>query len=307
MRSLTELIYGSRNADGILPESFSLPDDTEEGKPRFADGAMDGIMIYHMGHTPLNDEEKNELLSLLKLAGNGKFDEAEGGFTLFCAKHRVVSIIDDIQRCIVDNKDDLDPNNMYRFAVNLLTKSADKECLKVGLSILELFDAYQDENLADVIRTVGLSDEFTIFSVFNMRNWPNAEKEILDLAKKVRGWGRIHCVDFISADDEETRSWLLYNGVDNDVVAAYSAMPVYEKTGMEDLINKEDELSYEQMHAILAIADALLDEGPVSGISAFEDPKDFLNRIINKTQAGYDFSEDDIRIIEALKEWNPQG
>ena len=76
---------------------------------------------------------------------------------------------------------------------------------------------------------------------------------------------------------------------------------------MEDLINKEDELSYEQMHAILAIADALLDEGPVSGISAFEDPKDFLNRIINKTQAGYDFSEDDLRIIEALKEWNPQG
>ncbi|MBR6149084.1 MAG: hypothetical protein IKQ44_12125 [Lachnospiraceae bacterium] len=305
MGSLTELIYGSKNADGILPKSFSLPDDTEEGKPRFADGAMDGIMIYHMGHTPLTDEEKNELLSLLKLAAEGKFDEAEGGFTLFCAKHRVVSIIDDLQRCIVDNKDDLDPNNLYRFAVNVLTKSGDKECLKVGLSILELFDAYENENLADVIRTVGLSDEFTIFSVFNMRNWPNAEKEILDLAKKVRGWGRIHCVDFISADDEETRKWLLYNGVDNDVVAAYSAMPVYEKSGMEELIDK-DGLSYEEMHAILAIAEALLDEGPVSGISTFDDPVDFLNRIIKKTQAGYELSEDDLRIIEALKEWKPE-
>ena len=149
MGSLTELIYGSKNADGILPKSFSLPDDTEEGKPRFADGAMDGIMIYHMGHTPLTDEEKNELLSLLKLAGEGKFDEAEGGFTLFCAKHRVVSIIDDLQRCIVDNKDDLDPNNLYRFAVNVLTKSGDKECLKVGLSILELFDAYENETVKE--------------------------------------------------------------------------------------------------------------------------------------------------------------
>ena len=166
MGSLAELIYGSKTAEGILPDSFSLPDDTEEGKPRFADGAMDGIMIYHMGHTPLKDEEKNELVGLLKLAGDGKFDEAEGGFALFCGKHRVVSIIDDIQRLILDNKDSLDPNNMYRFAVSMLTKSADKECLKVGLSILELFDAYTDNNLADVIRTVGLSDEFTIFSVW---------------------------------------------------------------------------------------------------------------------------------------------
>ena len=302
MGSLTELIYNSKNADGMLPESFSLPDDTEEGKPRFADGAMDGIMIYHMGHTPLTDEEKNELVGLLKLAGEGKFDEAEGGFALFCGKHRVVSIIDDIQRCIVDNQDSLDPNNMYRFAINLLTKSGDKECLKVGLSILELFDAYEDKNLADVIRTVGLSDEFTIFSVFNMRNWPDAEKEILELAKKVRGWGRIHCVDFISADDEETRKWLLFNGVDNDVVAAYSAMPVYEKSGMEELIGKES-LSYEEIHAILTVADALLDEGPVNGISAFDEPEDFLNRIIKRTEADYPFSEDDLKIIEALKGW----
>jgi hypothetical protein len=305
MGSLAELIYGSKTAEGILPDSFSLPDDTEEGKPRFADGAMDGIMIYHMGHTPLTDEEKNELVGLLKLAGDGKFDEAEGGFALFCGKHRVVSIIDDIQRLILDNKDSLDPNNMYRFAVSMLTKSADKECLKVGLSILELFDAYTDNNLADVIRTVGLSDEFTIFSVFNMRNWPNAEKEILELAKKVRGWGRIHCVDFISADDEETRKWLLFNGVDNDVVAAYSAMPVYEKSGMDALIDK-DELSYEEIHAILTIADALLDEGPVSGISTFDDPENFLERIIKKTQADYEFSEDDLKIIEALKEWKSE-
>ena len=302
MGSLVELIYGSKNADGILPNTFSLPDDTKEGKPRFADGAMDGIMIYHMGHTPLTDEEKNELIGLLKLAGDGKFDEAEGGFALFCGKHRVVSIIDDIQRLIVDNQESLDPNNMYRFAVSMLTKSADKECLKVGLSILELFDAYEDKNLADVIRTVGLSDEFTIFSVFNMRNWPNAEKEILELAKKVRGWGRIHCVEFITTENDETKEWLLLNGIDNYVIPAYSAWVVYNKAEVEKVL-KEENLSYEKIHALLKITDALMDEGPLHGISNMEDPKAYLDSILNKVRDDLPLTEEDKKIIEAIKEW----
>ena len=81
-----------------------------------------------------------------------------------------------------------------------------------------------------MIRTVGLSDEFTIFSVFCMRKWSDAENEILKLAKSVRGWGRIHCIDFIEAENAETKEWLFFKGVDNDVVPAYSAWPVYEKS-----------------------------------------------------------------------------
>ena len=147
---------------------------------------------------------------------------------------------------------------------------------------------------------MGLSDEFTLFSVFLMRAWPAAEKEILELAKRVKGWGRIHCVDFITAEDEETKKWLLLNGVDNYVVPAYSAWIVYEKAHVEEVL-KKDTLSYEELHGILKITEALLDEGPLSGISNMEDPKGYLNRVLDKINEDLNLSEEDQKIIEAIK------
>lgn len=54
---------------------------------------MDGITIYHMGHTPLTEDEKKELGSLLDLAGRGEEKEAEEGFIKFCEKHYALTII----------------------------------------------------------------------------------------------------------------------------------------------------------------------------------------------------------------------
>ena len=64
--------------------------------------------------------------------------------------------------------------------------------------------------------------------------------EILELAKKVRGWGRIHCVDFIEPENDEIKEWLLLNGVDNDVVPAYSALRVFEKAESGYELSDED-------------------------------------------------------------------
>ena len=300
---LCELIAKSRNMDGVLPEGFMLPDEDNGDGPRFADGAMDGIMMYHMGHTPLTDAEKQHLVKLLTLAGDGKEKEAKEGFKDFCKDHRTLSIIDDMQQYIVNHPDRINADNLFRFAVNMLLESTDKESVKVGLSILELFDSYENDELARVIRIAGLSDEFTLFSVFNMRNWPAAEKEILELGKRVRGWGRIHCVDFMDAEEEETRQWLFYHGVDNDVLPAYSGWTVYQKADVEGILNKP-ELTYEELHAVLLITDALMDEGPVSGLSNMENPKEYLTRVQLKAKGDYPFTDDDKRILNTMKEWS---
>ena len=301
-KSLYEVISSSVTDEGILPEKFKLPERTKEGGITFADGAMDGIFIYHTAHTPLKENEKEELGELLKLAGTGDIQKASAGFEKFCEKHRAITVIDDIQRFIMDHTDILEAQKMFDFALNMLSESADKECVKVGLSILELFDIDEDEKLCDMIRTVGLSDEFTIFSVFCMRKWSDAENEILKLAKSVRGWGRIHCIDFIEAENAETKEWLFFNGVDNDVVPAYSAWSVYEKSDFNERMQK-DKLSFDEIHAVLNIADALMDEGPVSGISNMDDPKGFLAEILKKSEGDYPFSERDLRILKDISEW----
>lgn len=299
-KSISELIATSRNSEGVLPDNFSLPKDTDGKIDRFADGALDGITIYHMGVTPLSDEDKVKLGEILTLISNGKDKEAIERYKEFSRTRRTITLIDDIQRFIVDENNKMDHDRLYDFSVDLLLTSDNTECVKLALSILELYEVYENEALAKTVRIVGLSDEFTLFSVFLMRAWPAAEKEILELAKRVKGWGRIHCVDFITAEDEETRQWLLLNGVDNYVVPAYSAWIVYEKAQVEEVL-KKDTLSYEELHGILKITEALLDEGPLSGISNMEDPKGYLNRVLDKINEDLNLSEEDQKIIEAIK------
>ena len=306
-KSLYKVIAESVTEDGVLPKDFKLPERTKEGGITFADGAMDGIYIYHTAHSPLGETEKEEIGTLIKLASDcedDEFQKASEGFAKFCEEHRAISIIDDVQRFILDHTDTLNAQKILDFAYTMLTESSEKECVKAGLSIIELFaiSPDKDDELCDIIRTVGLSDEFTIFSVFCMRKWPDGEKELLELAKKVRGWGRIHCIDFIEAENAETKEWLFFNGVDNDVVPAYSAWPVYEKSDFKERMQK-DQLSYEELHAVLKLTDALMDEGPVSGISNLEDPKGFLEAVLKKAEGEYPFTEDDRRVLTDIAEW----
>ena len=305
-KSLCELIATSRTPEGVLPRHFCLPREESSKGPAFADGALDGITMYHTAPAFLNSPDKKELGRLITLAADGSYSEAEEGFAAFCEEHRALVIIDDLQKYIVNHERKLDPDALFEFAVNMLLESGDRECVKVALSILELFDVYDNDALADTIRIVGLSDEFTLFSAYLMRSWPQAEEELLELAKRVRGWGRVHCVDLMTAENEETRKWLFFNGVDNDVMPAYSAWAVYDKARVEEIIERED-LSYEEIHAILMLTEGLMDEGPVSGLSRMNKPREYLKKVLEKFESykgdeGFSWEEEDELVIKAIRE-----
>ncbi len=300
-RSLYQLIKDNLTDSGTLPEGFCLPSEDGDEKPKFVDGAMDGISIYHMGFSPLGDKDSAELGRLIHLAADGHTNEAEEGFLAFCKSNRAVKIIDALQGYIMDHKEELSPGAMHEFATDMMFGSPYAECVKIGMSILELFNTYEDPQLAEGIRIIGICDEFTIFSVFLMRGWPDANKEILELAKKVRGWGRIHCVDFIEPESDEIKEWLLENGVDNDIMPAYSGYRVFEKAQIDSLIEKDD-LTKEQLRNILKVIDAMLDEGPISGISNLEDPKEFLKKVLVKAE-GFNFDKEDAAILEHMRKW----
>ena len=66
---------------------------------------------------------------------------------------------------------------------------------------------------------------------------------------------------------------------------------------------KLDSFTYEEVQALLRITDALLDEGPVSGISRMDNPKDFLEKVLKKTEGDYSFTEQEQRTIKDIREW----
>ena len=260
--SLYEII-GQNMKDGILPEDFSLP---EEGDGvRFADGAKDGILLYHARPAELTEEGRRQMAKALELAAALKKKEADAAFTELGRLISAVSVIDAFSDYILDHAKELDPQNVFKTALYLIMLSKDREAVKFGLAVVELLQP-AGETLKSVIRRIGLSDEFTLFAVWNMQHWDGGNEEIFDLARKVHGWGRIHAVESLEPDTEEIRDWLLHEGIRNAVMPEYSALTVWNKARVAERL--KGPLTQSEFESVTRILSALLSEGPVPGISA---------------------------------------
>ena len=284
-----------------LGKDFSLPSD-EKGL-RYVDGAKDGICAYHMVAAEITKKDIEEIDKVITLANKGDYGQADSVLEKLCERIRVVNFIDELQDCILDRKDEIE-DKFYVYSLHLMTQSANIECVKVGMMIQELFT--QSDEVKGMVRTLGLSDEFTLYSVFIMRNWENGNNEIMNIAKSVNGWGKVHAVHYIEPDTEEIRQWLLTDAVSNDVMPAYSGWDCYKKADVEAVI-KKDKLTYEELEGVLSIVDAMLDEGPVLGISNIEDPKEVLLNVLNHAIKHAPLSAKDCKIISNILDWQKEN
>lgn len=284
-----------------LGKDFSLPND-EEGL-KYIDGAKDGICAYHMGAAEITKKDIEEINTVITLANTGDYDQADSVLEKLCERIRVINFIDELQDCILDRKDEIE-DKFYIYSLHLMTQSANIECVKVGMMIQELFK--QSDEVKGMVRTLGLSDEFTLYSVFIMRNWENGNTEIVNIAKSVNGWGKVHAVHYIEPDTEEIKYWLLTGAVSNGVMPAYSGWDCYKKADVEAILKKE-RLTYEELEGVLSIVDAILDEGPVLGISNIEDPKEVLLNVLNHAIKHAPLSAKDCKIISNILDWQKEN
>ena len=284
-----------------LGKDFSLPND-EEGL-RYVDGAKDGICAYHMGAAEITQKDIEEINTVITLANTGDYDQADSVLEKLCERIRVVNFIDELQDCILARKDEIE-DKFYIYSLHLMTQSANIECVKAGMMIQELFG--QSEEVKGMVRTLGLSDEFTLYSVFIMRNWENGNTEIMNIAKSVSGWGKVHAVHYIEPDTEEIKYWLLTGAVSNDVMPAYSGCDCYKKADVEAILKKGG-LTYEELEGVLSIVDAMLDEGPVLGISNVENPKEILLEVLNHSIKHLPLSSKNCEVISNISDWQKEN
>ncbi len=285
--------------EGRLDPDFSLPALEAGNGISFADGAMDGISVYHMTQKRLDGAGKKLMTEALKRAAAGDARGADQVFAELGRSFRAIAVIDDLQGYILKHAKELPAENIYQSALYLILRSADRESVKFGLSMMELFKA-DDESVKEAIRRIGLSDEFTVFSVWNMLQWDDANKEIFDLIRKVRGWGRIHALERLEPATPEIREWMLLNGIDNDVMPDYSALTVWEKADVEKRLRGQ--LDREEFKAVGRLFGALLSEGPAPGISAIENAEESILRYLSLAE-GLSPDLEDYEIIFELQNW----
>ena len=285
--------------DRHLPDGFRLPELEDEKLARFADGAIDGIFIYHTEHQTISDEARELLVKAMKAVGKGDREEAKKRFEELGTKARAISAIDDLQQYIIDHKESVSAENVVKFALYTLYNTADRESLKFALSMLELV-RLDDDSLKDILRVVGLSDEFTLFVIFIMQQWENANEEIFRIARRTKGWGRIHAIERLIPDTPEIRDWLLREGIHNTVLPSYSALNCWEGSEAENLLFSGN-VSPEDFAAISNLMGALLDEGPCPGLSELEKSDEVVKAYLRRAKEMPSESIDGV-VIDKIKE-----
>lgn len=281
MNNTTESIYENicraRNELEMLPPEYSIPqeDMPQQDKVRFADGALDGITLYHMG-VPQQDT------SLLEQALNTATTNLEQAHELvrqWVTDGHMISAREKILNYLLEHQQQLPAPEIYRLAVECALKGTHREEVKFGLVLLVLFDMSQNEPLKNAMRILALSDEFTLYVLQAAAVWDNSAQEILRIAKGVRGWGRIHAVRALEPETQEIADWLFVEGWNNAVLPAYSALECCQKANLRQRL--ENGLSEKNFSLACELLVALLDEGPVPGISNVEDRSGLLNAFVD--------------------------
>ena len=301
-KSLYEMITEAL-VDGELPADFSLPDIACNGIA-WMDGAADGVCVYHMSSGGSGDAAETIMGEALKAANSGDYKAADFSFAKLGEKTRALSAIDDFQKYILEHREELNPGNIHKYAVHAVTEVSDRETVKYGLEMLELLKTADNEEVRKIVRTIGLSDEFTIFAIFVMLTWEDGNNEVFQLAKKIHGWGRIHAIERMKPETDEIKKWLLLEGVHNNVMAAYSALECWNKSGAYEVLMAGP--TREEFAGIRDIIYGLLDEGPADGISEIEGADEVLTRFLIVAKE-YADSIKDYEVVRNIRIHNEYG
>ena len=297
--SIYELIKSSIQSDGSLPENFSLPQE-ETDEISWADGAMDGVFLYH---TARNEDSIEPLKNILFQISEGKFEEAHNN--LNNSDFSIVSVRMPLLDWIIQEKKQINANNLYEFTISQLKSSKNKESIKFSLVVLLLMGVEKDVKAMEIIKTLALSDEFTLFCLDIITRLENSNEEIFEIVKKVKGWGRVHSISYLEATNDEIKDWLLEEGCHNEIDSAYTALTCAKKINLLELLEKEN-ISNKKFNDISYLITALLDEGPASGISSLEHRKILIERYLKKAKY-LSSTENDYRAVMMIKEYIKDG
>ncbi|KAA1416893.1 hypothetical protein F0U44_17045 [Nocardioides humilatus] len=205
---------------GRLPDGLSLPDERPTpGAISWAPGAMDGVMGHHAGAGQATRQAGSIAELVVKACGRPTkarlrrlyraIDDAD-----------VLAVLDPtIERVVAAKPQRHQLHDVGRW---LATTATDRGAVKVGIALLGVSGLERD---VDVVRVLGAHDEFTLYAAVALKNGlVDPDSELWALAAIVDGWGRIQCVEALSAtEDPAIRGWILREGYRNSIMYEYLA------------------------------------------------------------------------------------
>lgn len=257
--------------NGELPEHFE-PEERAyaDNELRFAPGAMEGILGHHTagnGEEAAFQEKLKGYLQISEKDALERFEKEEAG------SFRTASLRKNLLQEIVAHQEEYQPGKLAVLAYTFAEKGTKCETVKLGLSLLVLFDLSKNEKVCTLLKTLGCCEEFTDYVLMNTTDWEEQKRQdfYFELAKKLKGWGKIDVVEMLEADTEEKKEWILCHGCRNTVMYSYLGYVCAMKSNLYVRLEK-GHLTEDEMQGANDIMDGLIEEGPCEGMSALEEP-----------------------------------
>ncbi|CAH1059343.1 limonene hydroxylase [Paenibacillus pseudetheri] len=246
----------------------SLPDDEEfwsGDKIRWVAGGMDGAFGHHAGAAKMTDEVR-ELVHLLAKQSRKPKNSTRKALYAKLVKIDIGGMMD-VVLDEVRKQPGIQPDSVFHEAKWLAENAAHRNAVKFGIALLGLF---QNEQVKDLLLTLGRHEEFTLYAVVAIHNGMEDSNQVLfELAQQVHGWGKIHIVERLDPASQEIKDWLLRQGCHNNVMNEYLACICARNGGLREALSA-DRVDSALLDGAADIIEALLNGGPAEDMDDYE-------------------------------------
>ena len=281
---------------GDLPDEALVAE--QSGGLHYAPGARDGILGHHgSGGQEARGHQIAE--ALLDLAGKSTDGRLDFLYQLVL-RAPLVSAVDAIIEAVEGAKGS-DPAHLEAIGVYLATRAADREAVKLGMSVLGALEGRPHQHL---FMTLGRHEELTLYAAVGLINALEApEAPLFELARQVKGWGRIQLVERLAdTTDPEVRAWLLREGWDNEAMVEYTAHTCATAGGLVVAL-QDPEIDDVLLRSGGALLAALAAGGPAAGMDDYEDGPAALAAWLGHLERRPGTSLEHLPRLQALSRW----
>ncbi len=295
--SLFEQIQNAMTAEGELKPDFELNTEklatTRDGMDVYwGEGTRDGLIVCGGGEAHAADG----MIPGLKLIEEERYEEAAQALAEFLGDNPMIYYIDEMQNWIRTEGNPEKGEQYGLFSQWLMECAFQIELVKLGMSLAEILRI--PDEMKDVIRSLSLAEEFSLYGIFCMRNWEGGNQEIFHLAKKVYGWGRVQALYFLEPETEEIKDWIFREGQYCEQLEMYTAQICAAKV---DLLKRLEDptLSYADFGHAQDLVRSLLEQNESFGLYEMEGKEEILAAYYKQAER-QPLSERDKRLLEMI-------
>ena len=258
-----------------------LPDESVvRGKSQFgwAAGAWDGVMGHSWKGTDPPARGSEIVLTLRSLLERAD-TRTIGTLYRLVVEEPLLPSLDLLVGELVESLPSLDRGRLLEVGRYFATRSPHRESVKFGLSLIGLVGEQPD---LDILKILGKNEEFTLYVASALDHVaPKPEQALWEMAKEVKGWGRIQTVERLKdTQNAAIKAWMLRDGFRNAVMDEYLACICARAGRLDEALNRQI-VDNALLDGAADIIHALITGGPAEGIDDYAEAANACEAYVN--------------------------